>query len=104
MFSAILESMPLYIFARLEPKPGKKLQVRDELARVVEPTRAEPGCVRIHIYESTRGPLVWFIHSEWIDEAAFDTHVQLPHTQRFIAAVDDLMTHPLQAVRTKQIG
>jgi quinol monooxygenase YgiN len=96
--------MPLYIFARLEPRPGKELQLRDELMRVVEPTRAESGCVRIHLYESTRGPLTWFIHSEWIDEAAFDAHIALPHTERLIAAVDDLATQPLQAVRTKRIG
>ena len=69
MFSAILESMPLYIFARLEPRPGKEIQLLDELMRVVEPTRAEPGCLRIHLYESTRSPLVYFIHSEWTDEA-----------------------------------
>lgn len=43
--------MELYLFVRLEPKPGKELQLRDELARVVEPTRAEAGCVRIHFYE-----------------------------------------------------
>jgi len=96
--------MPLYIFARLEPKPGKEPQLRDELMRVLEPTRAEPGCLRIHFYESTRGPSVCFIHSEWIDEAAFDAHVELPHTQRFNGAVADLLTSPLRAVRTKQIG
>ena len=96
--------MPLYIFARLEPKPGKELQLRDELLHVLEPTRAEPGCLRIHIYESTRGPLTYLIHSEWIDEPAFDAHVEMPHTQRFASAAAGLMTHPLQAVRTKQIG
>jgi quinol monooxygenase YgiN len=96
--------MPLYIFARLDPKPGNELQIRDELMHVLEPTRAEPGCVRIHLYESTRGPLAYFIHSEWIDEGAFDAHVEMPHTQRFAAAVDDLIVHPLKAVRTKQVG
>jgi quinol monooxygenase YgiN len=96
--------MPLYIFARLEPKPGNELQVRDQLMRVLEPTRAEPGCLRIHVYESTRGPLTYFIHSEWMDEAAFDAHVELPHTQRFIAQAEPLITEALHATRTKRIG
>ena len=86
-FSVIMEWMPLHIFARFEPKLGKEVQLRDEWTRVLKPTRAEPGCVRIHIYESTRGPLVYFIHSEWIDEAAFDAHAELPHTRRFVGAV-----------------
>jgi len=96
--------MPFYIFARFVPRPGNELQLRDELMRILEPTRAEPGCVRIHLFESTRSPLTWFIHSEWIDEAAFDAHVALPHTQRFAAAVEPLMTDLLQAVRTRQVG
>jgi len=99
-----MKRMPLYIFARFEPLPGKEPQLRGELARILEPTRAEPGCVRIHIYESTRGPLVYFIHSEWIDEAAFDAHAELPHTRRFVGAVVDLMANPFQAVRSKRIG
>jgi quinol monooxygenase YgiN len=77
--------------------------VRDELARVLAPTRAEPGCLRIHLYESTRAPLVYFIHSAWIDEPAFDAHAALPHTERFAGAVEGLLTHPLQALRTKQL-
>jgi len=96
--------MPLYIFARFEPVPGKELQLRDELRRVLEPTRAEPGCLRIHLYESARGAPVYFIHSEWVDEPAFDAHVGLPHTQRFAGEVEALITHPLQALRTHQIG
>lgn len=104
LFSAILGGMPLYIFARLEPLPGKERQLKDELMRVLEPTRAELGCVRINLYESTRGPLTYYIHSEWTDEAAFDAHAEMPHTRRFSAAVEDLITQPLRAVRTKQIA
>jgi quinol monooxygenase YgiN len=96
--------MPLYIFARLEPLPEKELQLRDELERVLPPTRAEPGCLRIHLYESTRGPLTYYIHSEWVDEAAFDAHVQLPHTQRFAAAAGALIAQPLRAVRTHRVA
>ena len=96
--------MPLYTFVRFDPVPGKEQQLRDELLLILEPTGAEPGCVRIHLFESTRGPLTFFIHSEWVDEAAFDAHAKLPHMTRFLAAVRDLMTNPLQSVRTSCIG
>ena len=96
--------MPLYTFVRFEPRPGKENQLRDELNLVLEPTRAEPGCVRIHLFESVRNPLVFYIHSEWKDEAAFDTHAGLPHMIRFLGLVGDLITHQVQGVRTRQIG
>jgi quinol monooxygenase YgiN len=96
--------MALYIFARFEPQPGKDRELYDELTRVLQPTRAEPGCVRIHLYESIRGPLTYFIHSEWVDEAAFDAHVEQPHTIRFANLVENLITNTLRAVRTKEAG
>ena len=96
--------MALFIFARFEPRPGERNRLLDELTRLLEPTRREPGCVRIHLYESTRDPPVFFIHSEWTDEAAFDAHAELPHMKRFLTLVDDLISQPLQALRTRRIG
>lgn len=96
--------MPLHVFVRFEPQIGKQRQLLDELTLVMEPTRAEPGCISIRLYEATRDPHVFFIHSEWRDEAAFDSHAQLPHMTRFLSLVGDLINHPLQAVRTKQIA
>jgi len=96
--------MPHYTFVRFDPVPGKEQQLRDELLRVLEPTRAESGCLCIHLFESTRGPLTFFIHSEWIDEAAFDAQAKLRHMTRFLGAVGHLMTNSLQGVRTNRIG
>jgi quinol monooxygenase YgiN len=104
MSDVLTSDVPIYIFARLEPLPGKRAQVLDELMLVLEPTRAEPGCLRIHLYESMGDPFCYFIHSVWTDAAAFETHVELPHTQRFSARVEDLIAHPLHAVRTKEIA
>lgn len=94
----------LYIFARFEPKPGKRNELLAELTRVLEPTRAEAGCLRIHLYESMREPTCFFIHSEWTDEAAFEAHVAMSHTQRLGNVVEELITHPFQAFRTTRIG
>lgn len=74
------------------------------MQRVLEPTRGEPGCIRINLYEATRGPAVFYLHSEWVDEAAFEEHARLPHTLDFLSVLDELITHPLQALRTKQIA
>ena len=69
--------MPLHTFVRFEPAPGKENLLREELRLVLEPTRAEPGCIGIQLYEAVREPLVFYIHSEWVDEAAFDAHPKL---------------------------
>jgi quinol monooxygenase YgiN len=77
---------------------------REELLRVVEPTRAEIGCLSIRVYESLREPAMFAIHSEWVDEAAFEFHAQLPHTVGFLKAAEELLTHPVQGLRSREFG
>lgn len=80
------------------------MEFREELLRVIEPTRAESGCLAIHAFESLRSPCVFEVHSEWVDEASFDFHATLPHTVRFIQASEKLLTHAVQGVRTREFG
>ena len=96
--------MSVHFFARFEPLPAKEMEFREQLLRVVEPSRDEIGCLGIHVFESLREPFVFAIHSEWVDEAAFDLHAQLPHTVRFLEAAEELLTHPVQGLRSRQIG
>ena len=96
--------MSLHFMVRLAPLPGKEAAFREELLRVVEPSRAEIGCLSIHVFESLREPFVFAIHSEWADEAAFEFHTTLPHTVRFLAAAERLLTHSVQGLRLHHIG
>ena len=96
--------MSVHFFVRFEPLPGKETRFREELLQVVAPTRTETGCLAIHVFESLREPLVFAIHSEWVDEAAFELHAQFPHTVRFLAAAQELLTHPVSGLRTRAIG
>lgn len=72
--------------------------------KVNQPSRAEPGCLSIHVFESLREPRVFAVTSEWVDEAAFDLHAAMPHTVRFLAAAETLLTHPVQGLRLRHIG
>jgi quinol monooxygenase YgiN len=96
--------LSIHFLVQFEPLPGKEDEFRDELLRVIEPTRAEAGCVAIHAFASIREPRLFAIHSEWTDEAAFDRHAELPHTVSFLRAASDLLTHPVEGLRTQRIG
>jgi quinol monooxygenase YgiN len=96
--------LSVHFIVRFEPQPGNEAEFRQEMLRNVEPTRAEIGCVAIRLFESLREPFVFAIHSEWVDEAAFDLHAELPHTVRFLKAAEKLLTHPVQGLRTHEIG
>jgi len=94
----------LYIFARFHAREGQEAAVAAAIRDTIGFTRAEPGCLDIHAFRSTRDPRLFYIHSRWKDEAAFELHATLPHTVRFIARVEPLIDHPLDVARTEMIG
>ncbi len=96
--------MDLFIFARFHARDGKEDAVATALRDVLSPTRAEPGCRAAQAYRSTRDPRLFFIHSRWTDEAAFDRHAELPHTVRFLERVQPLIDHALDVTRSRPIG
>jgi quinol monooxygenase YgiN len=96
--------MELFIFARFHARAGNENAVAEALAEVLAPSRKEPGCLNIHAFRSIHDPQLFYIHSRWTDEEAFDVHVTLPHTVRFIERVGPLIDHPLDVTRAELIG
>jgi quinol monooxygenase YgiN len=96
--------LSVHVIIRFEPLPGRESAFREELLRVNEPSRAEIGCLRMDVFESLQEPVVFAIHSEWVDEAAFELHATLPHTVQFLAAARGLLARPVQPLRLRKIG
>jgi quinol monooxygenase YgiN len=93
----------MYFLVQFESLPGKASEFREALLRVLEPTRAEPGCVSIRVFESLHEPVTFGIHSEWVDEAAFEEHSRMPHTVEFVSAGEKRLAHPIHGLRAQEI-
>lgn len=96
--------MELFIFSRFHVRSGNESGAEEALAHVLGPSRDEAGCLSIHAFRSIRDPRLFYIHSRWINEAAFDIHAGLAHTVRFIERMEALIDHPLDVTRAEMIG
>ena len=96
--------MELFIFARFHARPGQEEAVAAAIREVLPHSGAEPGCLSIGGFRSTRDPRLFFIHSRWVNEAAFEIHAELPHTVRFLETVQPLIDHQLDVTRTEQFA
>lgn len=96
--------MELFIFARFHARAGEEEKIAAAMREMLPPVRAEAGCLGIEVFRSTRDVRLFFIHSRWVDEAAFDLHATLPHTLHFIARVEPLIDHELDVTRTKLLA
>jgi quinol monooxygenase YgiN len=93
-----------YVFVRLHAREGEERAVEEALREVTGPSREEPGCLSFHIFRSMRDRRLFYIHSRWVNEAAFQAHAELPHTVRFLKRVDALLAQPRDVTRTEMIG
>jgi quinol monooxygenase YgiN len=94
----------LFTFARFHARPGHEGAVAEAILEAIVPAREEPGCRGIHAFRSIRDPRLFYIHSRWKDEGAFEYHATLPHTVRLLERVEPLIDHPLDVTRTERIG
>jgi quinol monooxygenase YgiN len=93
-----------YVFVRLHAREGQESAVEEALRDVTGPSREEDGCLSFQTFRSMRDRKLFFIHSRWVDEAAFQKHAGLPHTLRFLERVDALLDQPRDVTRTEMIG
>ena len=89
----------LTVVAVLRAKPGKEEALREALLNLVEPTRAEAGCVQYDLHRSTENPGEFVFFEKWVDRAALDEHSQKPHLQAFRARREELLSEPSE-IRT----
>ncbi len=94
----------IHIIARFHARDGNERALEEAIRDGQGPTRKEPGCLGHHFYRSIRDPRLYFIHSYFKDEAAFELHAELPHTVQFIDKVEKLIDHPLDVNRTEKIS
>jgi quinol monooxygenase YgiN len=92
--------MELTIFARFHALEGQEEALAAELRDAVARVRKEPGCLDIEVYRSVRDSRLFFLHSRWVNEAAFDKHVERHETNQFVERVQPLIDHPFDVTRT----
>jgi quinol monooxygenase YgiN len=95
--------MELFIFARFYAREGEADSVAAALREVAGPTAAEPGCIAIGAFRSVTDPRLFYIHSRWVDEAAFERHGGMPHTTQFLKRVEPLLDQPLDVTRAQPL-
>src|SRR6266851_1872674 len=92
-------SEPLTVVARVRAKFGQEARLRQELQRMVGPTRAEAGCLRYDLHESTTEPGWFLLYETWKTAADLDAHFQTPYLKAFFQIVSELANGPSEITK-----
>ena len=81
----------IHVLATLTARPDTIDATRDVLSGLVEPTRAEAGCLGYVLTQSTDDPAVFVTVEQWADAASVDAHMASPHVAAALAGAADLL-------------
>lgn len=84
----------LGVVARIIAKPGSVDVVREGLTSLLEPTRAEAGCILYELMQNDADPTDFTFYEEWTNSAALDAHARSHHMTSTFATLDGHLAAP----------
>lgn len=82
------------VVAHLTARPDKIEETRAALAAVIEPTRAENGCITYELMQNDAHPADFTFVEEWSTGAALDAHLESEHIRDLTSRADELFAAP----------
>ncbi|WP_138473068.1 putative quinol monooxygenase [Poseidonocella sp. HB161398] len=79
----------IYLVAMHHARPGFEDRLRQSLQDLVEPTRAEAGCVQYDLHESSAEPGRFLFYEIWETRAHLEAHAASRHLAAQIEASRD---------------
>jgi len=70
---------PLTIVARIEAQPDHVDRLRNALLKLIEPTRAEEGCLQYDLHQDQYDPTVFLFFENWRSRELWQAHLNSEH-------------------------
>lgn len=71
--------MAFVVAARWVAEEGEEEAVAAAVAKLVEPSRAEPGMLLYQAHRDPEDPRVFFFYERYVDQAAYQAHLDSEH-------------------------
>ena len=79
------------VIARLVSKPDRVDDTRATLEALIDPTRAEDGCVVYELMQNNADPTDFTFVEEWESDKALDAHLASAHIEHLRSIAGELL-------------
>jgi len=91
------------VVAIVEAKPGKEEALKQALAQVVAPSRAEPACIEYRLHQDATNPAVFILYENWKSKELHAQQFQKPYIIELAQKLGDLLAKPYQGFFADEI-
>jgi len=96
--------MSLRVVAHLIARSDRIDETLDVLKGLIEPTRAETGCIRYELHRNMSKPADLTFIEEWTDDDALDAHLVSEHLTAAQVKLAELLAEPADIRRYRLVS
>ena len=94
----------IVLIARLKVKREGIEAAKSAALEIVEPSRAESGCLNYDFHQQIDDDSVFIWHETWANMPAIEAHGASAHFEDFSRKIEDLTEEPLHLTFTKMVS
>jgi quinol monooxygenase YgiN len=84
----------LSVVAHIRAKSGNEEDLRRVLLTLIEPTRAEDGCVQYDLHVHSTDPGHFAFYENWTSREHLDRHLASPHLAAAVGTAGEWLAEP----------
>lgn len=84
-----MNNQRLTIVAKILAKEEQRELVKNELTKLVEPTRAEDGCINYDLHQDNKNPNLFIFYENWTSPEALQKHLKSDHITAYSKATKE---------------
>jgi len=81
----------LTVVAKVTAKKDAVDTVKNELLKLIGPTRNEGGCIGYTLHQDNEDPAVFLFYETWESLACLESHMNSEHFKEYVKAVGSLI-------------
>jgi quinol monooxygenase YgiN len=93
--------MTLSLIAHIYANPDKIELVKNELLKLIPPTRKENGCINYNLHQDIENPAHFMFYENWESKELWQKHMNSEHIKNYIDVINELAER--QTYRMQQV-
>jgi quinol monooxygenase YgiN len=92
------------VVAMVRARPEFIEEVKAACLALVEPSRADPGCLSYELYQSSEEPALFVFIEQWQSRQAIENHLAQPHALAFDEKIAGLLAEEESIIYLNRIA
>ena len=84
----------IVVVAKAKAGDGKLAETEKQLKNLIEPTRAEDGCITYQLHRGEDSKDLFLFYEVWESRQHWEAHLETPHFKAFAEKVEELLAWP----------